>query len=171
MSLKQRLNQDLHEALKSGDAARRNVVRLLLAAVKQAELDKRAALAKQMGKGGELSAGQLAELGQVALSDDELLGVIQKEARVRRESLAEAQSARRADLVAANEAELRLIESYLPQPLTQAELVALAQAAIAEVGATELKHLGLVMKVLAPRTKGRADGKRVSEVVRELLAG
>lgn len=147
MSLKDQLTQDLKTALKSGDETRKNTVRLLLAAVKQVEVDR-----------------------QVTLTDDDLLAVLQKEAKSRRESLAEAQTAGRADLTADLEAELAVIEAYLPQALSREELRALAQAAIAEAGATEAKHLGAVMKLLTPRTKGRADGKLVNEIVRELLA-
>lgn len=83
--------------------------------------------------------------------------------------MVDAEKAGRADLVAANEAELRIIEGYLPKQLSRAEVAALAQAAIAEAGATDLKQLGAVMKLLTPRTKGQADGRLVNEVVRELL--
>ncbi|MGH2522587.1 MAG: GatB/YqeY domain-containing protein, partial [Anaerolineales bacterium] len=103
------------------------------------------------------------------LGEAEVLAVLQKEAKSRRESIADAQKAGRDDLVADNQAELRLIEGYLPQPLAREELVEMAKAAIAEAGATDLKQLGAVMKLLTPRTKGRADGKLVNEVVRELL--
>jgi hypothetical protein len=148
MTLKQRLNDDLKTAMKAGDETRKGAVRLMQAAIKQVEVDR-----------------------QVELTDDDILGLIQKEAKSRRESIADAQKAGRADLVAAYEAELAIIESYLPAGLTRAELVELAKAAIAEAGATDLKQQGAVMKILAPRTKGRADGKLVNDVVRELLAG
>ncbi len=147
MSLKDQLNQDLKTALKAGDEPRKNTVRLLLAAIKQIEVDRR-----------------------TTLTEDELLAVLQKEAKSRRESLADAQAAGRADLAADYAADLAQIEAYLPQALTREELVALARAAIAEAGATDLKQLGAVMKTLTPRTKGRADGKLVNEIVRELLA-
>jgi uncharacterized protein YqeY len=147
MSLKEQLNQDLKTAMKTGDEVRKSAVRALQAAVKQAEVDR-----------------------QASLSDEDVVGLIQKEAKSRRESIADAQKAGRADLVAGYEAELAVIESYLPQALTREELVGLAQAAIAEAGATDPKQLGAVMKLLAPRTKGRADGKLVNDIVRELLA-
>jgi hypothetical protein len=147
MSLKEQLANDLKTALKAGDETRKTAVRALQAAIKQAEVDR-----------------------QTTLSDEDILGLIQKEAKARRESIADAQRAGRADLVAANDAELALIESYLPAGLSRAELVALAQAAIAEAGVTDVKQLGLVMKLLSPRTKGRADGKLVNDIVRELLA-
>jgi hypothetical protein len=150
MDLKDQLNGDLKGALKAGDETRKRTLRALLAAVKQVEVDTRPA-------GG--------------LDEAAILAVIQKEAKSRRESIADAQKAGRDDLVADNQAELDLIESYLPQALTREELVELARAAIAEAGAAGPKQLGAVMKLLAPRTKGRADGKLVNDVVRELLGG
>ena len=171
MTLKEQLNNDLKTALKSGDEARRNALRLLLAAIKQAEVDKRTAAAKQKSKGAELTEAQLAELEKVGLEDSEVITVLQKEAKAHRESIADAQKANRSDLVSANETELKIIESYLPQALTREALVELARAAIAEAGVTDSKQLGAVMKLLTPRTKGRADGKLVNEVVRELLGG
>lgn len=147
MSLKDQLNQDLKTALKAGDEPRKAALRVLLAAVKQAEVDR-----------------------QTTLSDDEVLALLQKEAKGRRESIADAQKAERLDLVADYQRDLALIEGYLPQALGRAELADLARAAIAEAGATDLKQLGAVMKLLTPRTKGRADGKLVNDIVRELLS-
>lgn len=147
MTLKERLAADLKAALKAGDETRKTAIRALQAAIKQSEVDRR-----------------------IELGDDDVLALIQKEAKSRRESIADAQKAGRADLVAAYEAELAVMEAYLPQALTREELVAMARAAIAEAGATDVKQQGAVMKLLAPRTKGRADGKLVSEIVRELLS-
>jgi hypothetical protein len=146
MTLKEKLTADLKAALKGGEETRKNAIRALQAALKQSEVDR-----------------------QTTLSDEDVLALIQKEAKSRRESIADAQKAGRADLVAAYEAELAVMDTYLPQSLSREELVALAQAAIAEAGATDLKQQGAVMKLLAPRTKGRADGKLVNEIVRELL--
>ncbi len=148
MNLRDQINNDLKAALKSSAAPRRDTLRLLLAAIQQTEIDKR-------------PAGALAE--------GEVLAVVQKEAKARREAIADAQKANRTDLVAANEAELQIIESYLPQQLTHDELVELARTAIAEAGVTDSKQMGAVMKLLTSRTQGRADGKLVSDVVRELL--
>ncbi len=148
MNLRDQINNDLKAALKSSAAPRRDTLRLLLAAIQQIEIDKR-------------PAGALAE--------GEVLAVVQKEAKARREAIADAQKAHRTDLVAANEAELQIIESYLPQQLTRDELVELARTAIAEAGVTDSKQMGAVMKLLTSRTQGRADGKLVSDVVRELL--
>lgn len=147
MSLKDQLNQDLKNALKAGDEPRKSVVRSLLAAVKQVEIDR-----------------------QTTLDDEAVLAVLQKEAKSRRESIADARQAARPEEAEAYGAELALIETYLPQALSREEITALARAAIAEAGATEAKQAGAVMKLLSPRTKGRADGKLVSDIVRELLA-
>lgn len=146
MPIKEQLTNDLKAAMKGGEEVRKNAVRALQAAIKQVEIDKR-----------------------TSLSEEDLLALIQKEAKSRRESINDAQKADRADLVAGYEAELAIIESYLPKGLTREELVEMAKAAITEAGATDAKQQGAVMKILAPRTKGRADGKLVNEIVRELL--
>lgn len=148
MTLKDQLNADLKAALKTGDETRKLALRSVMAAIKQVEVDTR-----------------------ITVDDAGIHALLQKEAKSRRESLADAQKAGRADLVAAAESELKIIEGYLPQMLTADELEALARAAIAEAGAADVKQLGAVMKLLTPRTKGRADGKAVNEVVRRLLGG
>lgn len=169
MTLKDQLNADLKQAMKAGDEARKTTLRQLLAGMRQAELEKRTAAARLQAQAGDLTDAQLAALEQTSLDENEALAVVQREAKSRRESIADAQKAGRPDLVADYEAELRLIETYLPQPLSRDELVTLAQAAIAEAGASDLKQLGAVMKLLTPRTRGRADGRLVNEIVRELL--
>ena len=170
MTLKEQLNSDLKTAMRSNDEVRRRTLRRLLAGLRQAELDQRTAAAKQMNRTGELTEAQVASLENLTLDETEAVAVVQKEAKAHRESIADAGQAGRSDLVAANEAELRIIENYLPQQLTRDEIAAVAQAAIAEAGVTDPKLIGAVMKILAPRTKGRADGRLVNEVVRELLA-
>jgi uncharacterized protein YqeY len=171
MALRDQLNNDLKDALRSGDEVRKTTLRQLLAGLRQAQLEKRTAAARAMSPGSDLNAGQLEQLDQVEIDETEAVAVIQKEAKAHRESIADAAKAGRHDLVAANEAELHVIEAYLPQQLSRAEIQTLAQAAIAEAGVTDLKQIGAVMKLLTPRTKGRADGRLVNEVVRELLAG
>ena len=170
MALKDQLNNDLKDAMRSGDEVRKTALRQLLAGLRQARLDKRTAAARAMGGGSALNAEQLDKLDELDIDDTEALVVLQKEAKAHRESIADAAKAWRDDLVAANEAELHIIESFLPQQMSREEVKTLAQAAIAEAGATDLKQLGAVMKILTPRTKGRADGRLVNDVVRELLA-
>ncbi len=168
MSLKESLNGALKDAMKSGAEVRKLTLRQLLAAIRQVELDQRMVAVKKLG--GSPTDAQLKELESISLGDTEVLGVIQKEAKSRREAMAEAEKAGRADLVAANQAELDVLETYLPKALTREELVEIVKTAIQEAGVTDIKGQGAVMKIVSPRTKGRADGKLVNDVVRELLS-
>ena len=147
MPLKDRLNDDLKNAMRSGDAARRDTLRHLLAAVKQVEVDTRK-----------------------ELSDADVEQVLTREAKRRRESIESFQKGGRADLVSKEQGELQLIESYLPQQMSRPEIEALARQAIAETGAQSPAQVGAVMQRLMPQVKGMADGKLVNQVVRELLA-
>ena len=144
--LKSRLEAALKDAMRANDDVRRRTIRMVLAAVKLSEVEKGA-----------------------ALDDNSILTIIQKEVKNRRESIQDAQKANREDLVSANEAEIRVLEGYLPKPLSLDELNALAKAAIAEVGAKSPAEMGKVMKVLLPRVQGKAPGDQVSQVVRQLL--
>jgi uncharacterized protein YqeY len=148
MSLKERLNNDLKEALRRGEEQRKATLRMALAALHNAEIE----------AGGELaeSAG---------------LGVLAKEAKQRRESIEEFRKGHRDDLVAREEAELAVIEQYLPQQMTRDEIVAAARAVIAQVGAGGPGDKGKVMPVLVNQLRGRADGREINAVVTELLAG
>ncbi|MBI3160789.1 MAG: GatB/YqeY domain-containing protein [Chloroflexi bacterium] len=148
MSVKETLNQALTEAMKASDSGRKIPLRLVLSAIKLAEVE----------KGRELD-------------DGETLGVIQKEVKSRRESIADAERANRPDLVAAAEAEMAILESFLPKGLSAEELEAIVRAAIAEAGASTPADMGAVMKLVTPQTKGRADGGQVSALVRRLLGG
>ncbi|HRF50646.1 MAG TPA: GatB/YqeY domain-containing protein [Anaerolineales bacterium] len=168
MSLKETLNGALKDAMRSGAEVKKTTLRLLMAAIRQGELEARMTAVKKLGSNP--TDAQLKELETIALDDATVLGIIQKEAKSRREALAEAEKANRPDLVADNQAELEVLEAYLPKALTREELVELARAAIQEAGVTDLKGQGAVMKILSPRTKGRADGRLVNDVVRELLS-
>jgi len=148
MNLKERLQADLKQAMRDRDERRKRTLRLVLAAIKNAEVEKRA-----------------------PLEDSAVLAVLQKEVKSRQETIEGAQQAGRDDLVAEAEAEMALLQAYLPQPLTLEEIEALAREAIAEVNATSPREMGQVMKVLMPRVRGRAEGGTVSQVVRRLLAG
>ena len=169
MTLKDRLADDLKTAMRSGDELGRTVLRQLLAGVRQAELEKRAARTKGRGEANPMSDAEIAELEAISLDEVEVVTVLQREAKAIKESLADAERAGRADLVEANAASLRRVEAYLPKQLNREEIADLARAAIAEAGATDVKQLGAVMKLLSPRVKGVADGRVVHEVVRELL--
>ena len=147
MSLKQQLQSDLKEALRAKDERRKSVIRMILAEITNAEI----------AGGGDLEEADMAAL-------------LQKDARRRQETIAELQQAGRTDLLEKEEAELRVLETYLPKMLTQEEITAAAQQVIEQVGASGMKDLGGVMRELMPKMKGRADGRLVNQVVRELLA-
>ena len=146
MDLKNHLNESMKDAMKTGDEVRKRTVRMALAAVKQAEIDKR-----------------------ITLDDMAVMAILQKEIKNRRESLEEAKKASRADLVEANEAEIKVLESFLPRAMPAEELRALVQAAIDETGASSPADMGRVMKVVMAKVAGRAPNDVVSATVRELL--
>ena len=146
MDTKAKLENDLKEAMRSGDDTRKRTIRMVLAAIKQTEIDK-----------------------QVTLDETGVIGILQKEVKTRRESLEEAQKAGRADLAASTDAEIQVLNGYLPQAMDPAELTALAESVIVEVGATTPADMGKVMKALLPRVAGRAANDQVSLVVRGLL--
>ena len=146
MSIKTQLNESMKDAMKSGDEVRKRTVRMALAAVKQAEVDKRT------------------ELDDVAV-----MSLLQKEIKNRRESLEEAKKANRPDLIQANEAEIQVLQAFLPKAMPAEELRLLVQAAITETGAASPADMGKVMKTVMPRVAGRAPNDMVSATVRELL--
>ncbi len=148
--LKDRLHADLNTAMKARDEVTTATLRMVLTAVTTEEV---------AGK-------QARELG-----DDEVLAVVAKEAKKRREAAEAFDAANRPELATRERAEGEVLDRYLPTPLTDTELTDLVSAAVAEVGATGMQQMGAVMKLVQPRVAGRADGKRVSDEVRRQLAG
>ena len=146
MTIKTQLNESMKDAMKSGDEVRKRTVRMALAAVKQVEVDKR-----------------------IELDDMAIMALLQKEVKNRRESLEEARKANRADLIADNEAEIKVLEVFLPKAMPAEELRAFVQAAITETGAAGPADMGKVMKTVMPKVAGRAHNDAVSAAVRELL--
>ena len=146
MSLMELLTADMKAAMKQGEKARLSVIRLVRGAVRQAEID-----------------------GKKTLNDDEIINVIAKEVKMRRDSIEEFERGKRADLVEKTKAEIDILTPYLPAPLSLDEVKQIAEKAVAEVGAATAKDMGKVMRVLMPRIKGRADGKLVNEIIRSLL--
>ncbi|HUS94115.1 MAG TPA: GatB/YqeY domain-containing protein [Patescibacteria group bacterium] len=146
MTLKERLRADTNEAMRAGDTSRRDVLRMMLAAVKQEEVD-----------------------GQKELDDEGVQSVLMKQAKQHRETISDAEKANRPDLVAKEEAELLIIDEFLPGQLSEEEVRAAASVTIDELGANEMQDMGRVMGQLMPRLKGQADGSMVSQIVRELL--
>lgn len=147
MDAKTQLNESMKDAMKSGDEVRKRTVRMVLAAVKQVEVDK-----------------------QAALEDLAVVGLIQKEIKNRREAIEEANKANRPDLIEGNEAEIKVLEVFLPKAMPAEELRALVQAAITETGASAPSDMGKVMKIVMPKVAGRAPNDMISAAVKELLA-
>ena len=147
MSLRTRLDDEIKAAMRSGDGARRDALRMILAAVQRVEKE-----------------------GKHTLSDEEMVGVLARELKVRTESLEAFSAGGRSDLAAKEEHAISVVNEFLPKPLSEAELRALVDQAIAETGAASPRDMGKVMGWLSPRTKGRADGKVVSQLVTQSLA-
>jgi len=144
--LKRELQTALKAAMRAKDKDRRNAIRLLQSAVKQVEIDSRS-----------------------ELDNDAVLEILQKEAKKRREAIDELERAGRYDDADGEKFELAVIEGFLPRQLTAEELRPIVQAAVLEAGATSMKQMGQIMKIVMPKVKGLADGRQVNAIVRELL--
>jgi len=147
-SLKERITEDMKTAMRAGEKDRLATIRLVLAAVKQIEVDER-----------------------IALDDARMLSVLEKMVKQRKESIAQFESGGRADLVAKETAELAVIQAYLPAQLSESELDALIAEAIASTGATTIKDMGKVMGVVKSRAAGRADMGAVGARIKQKLGG
>jgi len=134
VTLKERVQEDMKAAMRGGERERLATVRLILAAIKQREVDER-----------------------ISLDDTQVLAVLEKMVKQRRESIASFQAGGRSDLVAKEQAELDLLQTYLPEPLDEAAIDALIGTAIAEAGATSVKDMGKVMAIIKTRAAGRVD--------------
>jgi uncharacterized protein len=147
MALKERITEDMKSAMRAGEKERLATIRLALAAIKQREVDER-----------------------ITLDDAQVLSVLDKMIKQRREAIAQFESGGRADLVAKENAEIRVLQQYLPAQLSDAEIDALIAEAIAASGATSLKDMGKVMAVVKPKAQGRADLGAVSARVKQKLS-
>jgi uncharacterized protein YqeY len=147
MSLKEKLMEDLKDAMKNKDELKKNTVTMIRAAIKQIEVDKR-----------------------VELEDNEVIDIISKEAKKRKDALAEFEKAGREDLINQTNEELAIIKEYLPEPLSEEELTQIIVDTIAEVGAESMKDMGKVMQAVKAKTAGRADGKTINEIVKAKLS-
>jgi len=148
LSLKATINDDMKAAMRAKDADRLKAIRLLLAAIKQREVDER-----------------------VELTDSDVLGVIDKMLKQRRESIGQFEQAGRRDLADAERAEMAVLQAYMPQPLSSTEISLLVDEAICSVGAKSLREMGAVMAQLRAKISGRADMAQVSQLVRTKLSG
>jgi uncharacterized protein len=147
MSLKERITEDMKASMRSGDKARLGGIRLVLAAVKQREVDER-----------------------IQLDDTQVLAVLDKMIKQRRESISQFEAGGRADLVARESAELAVLLGYLPAQLSDAEVEGAIRAAIAGTGATSLKDMGKVMAAVKPQVQGRTDMGALSARIKGLLS-
>ncbi len=147
MSLREQVNDDLKSAMRSGDTARRDTVRLLLAALKQREVDER-----------------------ITLTDADVLGAIEKMIKQRRDSISQFEQGGRQDLADKEKQELALLQAYMPQAMSDDELAAAVSAAVTESGAKSPADMGKVMAVLKPKLAGRAEMSKVSAAVKARLA-
>ena len=146
MSLKERITEDMKSAMRSGEKERLGQIRMLQAAIKQREVDER-----------------------ITLDDTQVLSVIEKMIKQRREAIAQFEAGGRADLAAKELAEVALLQTYMPEPLSQAEVEALVAAAITETGAASVKDMGKVMALVKTRAAGRADMSAVSAIIKSKL--
>lgn len=170
MSLKDQLMQDLKAAMKERDETRKATIRIIRSAIGLAEIDKRSAFVEaQRAKGVDPETLTLDD-AQFALTDEEVLAVMQKQAKQRQDAIAEFQKGGRDDLVAAEQAELAVIQAYLPRQMNRDEVLAAARKAVADLGVSDMSGMGLLMKHLMAELKGRADGRLVNEAVREILS-
>lgn len=147
MSLREKINQDLKEAMKAKDVKKRDALRLLTSAFKQVEVDERK-----------------------ELSDDDVIKIIQKQVKSRNDSIEQYKKAQRDDLVAKEQEEINVYEIYLPKQLSDDELENSLKDIITKVGAETMKDMGKVMGMASKELAGKADGKRINECVKKLLA-
>lgn len=148
MSLKEQLTADMKEAMKNKEKERLAVIRMVRGAIRQQEID-----------------------GQKELGEEDVIAVISKEVKMRRDSIEEFQKGGREDLVAKTQAEIDVLMPYLPAQLSEEEVKELVKAAVEQTGAASPKDMGKVMGVLMPKVKGRADGKMVNNIVKSFLQG
>jgi hypothetical protein len=147
MSLKDRIQQDVKDAMRARDKERLAAIRLITAAIKQREVDER-----------------------IELNDDQVLRVLDRMCKQRRESIAQFEKAGRDDLIAREQGELDIIQGYLPRQLDDDEIAALIDAAVSDTGASSIKDMGKVMGQLKPRLQGRADMSAVSAMIKSRLS-
>ena len=151
MSLNDQLTEDLKQAMKAKDAIRLRTIRSLRAALKEKEIAER-------------------RDGEAHLSEEQVLAVVQKQAKQRRDAIAQYEPAGRDDLAAKEQDELEIIEAYLPKQLGDEEIRRVVQEIVAATGASSMREMGKVMGAAMEQLRGRADGRRINEIARELLS-
>jgi len=147
MSLKEQIKADIKEAMRAKDTARRDTLRNLSAAIKQVEVDERK-----------------------ELSDSDVEAILTKYAKQREDAIAQFKEAGRDDLIAKEEAELKIVRAYLPEPLSDEELEAMVKEIVEALGATSMKDMGRIMGAIKKKAGSRADGSKVNKIVKEILS-
>ena len=147
MSLKQQITEDMKTAMRAKDAARLGAIRLLLSAMKQREVDER-----------------------IELSDTDVVTIIEKMIKQRRDSISQFEAASRQELADIEKFEIAVLQTYMPQPMTEAEVAAAVTSAIASIGAKSAQEMGKVIAILKPQLAGRADMGKVSALVKARLS-
>jgi len=147
MSLKEQIKADIKEAMRAKDTAKRDTLRNLSAAIKQIEVDERK-----------------------ELSNSDIEAILTKYAKQREDAMAQFKEAGRDDLVAKEEAELKIVRAYLPEPLSDEELEAMVKEIIEALGATSMKDMGRIMGAIKKKAGSRADGSKVNKIVKEILS-
>ena len=162
-SLKEKVQSDLSDAMRAKDETRKTALRMLLAAIRNAEIR-----TPSPGATDE-ELVEMAKLPPLVASDDDVLSIVQKQLKQRRDSIDQFEKAKRSDLAEKERAEAAILEVYLPQQASAEEIEAAAAKVIAETGASGPRDMGKVMPVLTRQLAGRADGRLISETVRRLL--
>jgi len=147
MSLKEQIKADIKEAMRAKDTARRDTLRNLSAAIKQVEVDERK-----------------------ELNDSDVEAILTKYAKQREDAIAQFKEAGRDDLIAKEEAELKIVRAYLPEPLSDEELEAMVKEIVEALGATSMKDMGRIMGAIKKKAGSRADGSKVNKIVKEILS-
>lgn len=146
MTTRQRIREELQEAMRAGNNSRKQTFRLLLSSIKLADVEK-----------------------GVEVDDQTVLSIIQKEIKMRKESIEGAEQANRSDLISQNQAEIEILNELLPKQLSDEELSAIIKETVLELGVTTPNQMGLVMKNVMPKVQGRAPGDKISKILKELL--
>jgi hypothetical protein len=147
MSLLKKLQEEMKSAMKSGDKERLATIRMLISEIKKVQID-----------------------SKKELSDDEIIKILQKYAKQRKDSIEQYRKAGREDLAEKEERELKIVQEFLPQPLSEEEIEQLVNEAIEETGASSMKDMGKVIKLVMEKAKGRAEGSVISKIVKEKLS-
>jgi len=157
-----KLKEDQKQALKSGDAAKRVLIGMVMTSIRNKEIEKRTKLAKTISYTAQLDA-------ESKLTDEEVVAVVASEVKRRKDSISEFEKGGRPELAEGEKKEMDMLMAYLPEQMSDDDLRAVVKAAIADTGATEVREMGKVVGSVMPKVKGKADGGRVSQIVKEEL--